>query len=77
MNDGVPRLRMFAGPIGSGKTTAKERPGKFPEWFGLYINPDDLEREIRQYDSLPADSFGFPSRQKNFDIIFAPHVCWK
>ena len=48
---------MFAGPNGSGKTTIKRELGRPPEWFGIYINPDDLERTIRETRSLPLDSF--------------------
>lgn len=48
MSNGVPRLRMFAGPNGSGKTTVKNSLQKPPQWFGLYINPDDLENTIRE-----------------------------
>ncbi len=38
---------MFAGPNGSGKTTVKNALQKPASWFGVYINPDDLEQEIR------------------------------
>jgi predicted ABC-type ATPase len=40
-----PRLRMFAGPNGSGKSTLKDILE--PEWLGVYINPDDMEKAIR------------------------------
>jgi len=46
MSDGVARLRMFAGPNGSGKTTIKQGLSKPGSWFGLYFNPDDLEAAI-------------------------------
>ena len=42
----VPRLRMFAGPNGSGKSTLKALLR--PELIERYINPDDIEKEIRQ-----------------------------
>ena len=46
----VPRLRMFAGPNGSGKSTIKlkvsEEIGE--ELFGYYINPDEIEAEIKE-----------------------------
>lgn len=48
MKDNVPRLRMFAGPNGSGKTTVKLSLNKPESWFGIYINPDDLEASIRR-----------------------------
>jgi predicted ABC-type ATPase len=41
-----PRLRMFAGPNGSGKSTLKDELK--PEWLGVYVNPDDMEKAIKQ-----------------------------
>jgi predicted ABC-type ATPase len=56
MTDGVPRLRMFAGPNGSGKSTIKNQLSKPPGWFGIYINPDELELALRTTGLLsPAD----------------------
>ena len=40
----TPRLRMFAGANGSGKSTLKSVIN--PALLGVYINPDDIEREI-------------------------------
>lgn len=41
---------MFAGPNGSGKSTIK---GVIePELLGVYINPDDIEKEIANFDFL-------------------------
>lgn len=40
----TPRLRMFAGANGSGKSTLKSVIN--PVLLGVYINPDDIEREI-------------------------------
>ena len=45
-----PRLRMFAGPNGSGKSTMKSVIKA--ELLGIYINPDDIEREIKKMDYL-------------------------
>ncbi len=53
---GVPRLRMFAGPNGSGKSTIKSVIR--PELLGVYINPDEIELEIRKYDFLDLQAFG-------------------
>lgn len=50
MNYNVSRLRMFAGPNGSGKSTLKELLA--PELLGIYINPDEIEKEIKQFDFL-------------------------
>jgi predicted ABC-type ATPase len=50
MTTQVPRLRMFAGPNGSGKTTIKTVIR--PELLGMYINPDDIEKNIAQNNFL-------------------------
>ncbi len=50
MNDITPRLRMFAGPNGSGKSTFKAIIR--PELLGIYINPDEIEKEINERDFL-------------------------
>ncbi len=52
---GIPRLRMFAGPNGSGKSTIKAVIR--PELLGVYINPDEIEKEIRERDFLDLKSF--------------------
>lgn len=57
MTDGIPRLRMFAGPNGSGKTTVKNSLGKSARWFGVYINPDDIEAEVRKTGRLAVEPF--------------------
>lgn len=49
----LPRVRMFAGPNGSGKTTVQKGLRRSPEWFGSYINPDDLEKAWRESGSIP------------------------
>ena len=46
MNLEIPRLRMFAGPNGSGKSTIKDVINK--ELLGIYINPDDIEKNIKE-----------------------------
>jgi predicted ABC-type ATPase len=50
MNEAPPRLRMFAGPNGSGKSTIKSVIR--PELLGVYINPDEIEKDIARFDSL-------------------------
>jgi predicted ABC-type ATPase len=54
MND-FPRLRMFAGPNGSGKSTIKSVIRS--ELLGVYINPDEIEKDIRNGDFLDLRSF--------------------
>lgn len=55
MNKNTLRLRMFAGPNGSGKSTFKSIIR--PELLGIFINPDEIEKEIRKYDFLDFDSY--------------------
>jgi predicted ABC-type ATPase len=50
MNLSPPRLRMFAGPNGSGKSTIKSVLR--PELLGIYVNPDEIEREICDFGFL-------------------------
>lgn len=40
---------MFAGPNGSGKSTLKDILS--PVLLGTYINPDELEKTLRQKNS--------------------------
>jgi predicted ABC-type ATPase len=56
VSDETPRLRMFAGPNGSGKSTLKSYLPK--ELLGVYINPDDLENEIRRQGFLDFAAYG-------------------
>ncbi|HEX4044293.1 MAG TPA: hypothetical protein VHZ76_01335 [Gammaproteobacteria bacterium] len=44
------RLRIFAGPNGSGKSTFKSIIR--PELLGIFINPDEIEKQIQDYDFL-------------------------
>jgi predicted ABC-type ATPase len=55
MND-FPRLRMFAGPNGSGKSTIESVIRS--ELLGVYINPDEIEKDIRNDDFLDLQAFG-------------------
>lgn len=48
--DAIPRLRMIAGPNGSGKSTLRSLLR--PELVGVYVNADDIEREIRETGGL-------------------------
>lgn len=40
-----PRLRVLAGPNGSGKSTIKSELK--PEWIGVFVNADEIERSLR------------------------------
>lgn len=51
----VPRLRMFAGPNGSGKSTIKDVLP--PQWLGIYVNADEIEKIIRADGCLSLAAF--------------------
>ena len=52
----TPRLRMIAGPNGSGKSTLKTVLP--PELLGVYLNPDEIEAQIRQHGCLNVEAYG-------------------
>ena len=52
----TPRLRMFAGPNGSGKSTLKSVLSS--ELLGVYLNPDEIEAEIRRQRFLRFSDYG-------------------
>ena len=62
----IPRLRMFAGPNGSGKSTIKDVINK--ELLGIYINPDEIEKEIKEYDFIEFSNYGV---ETNKDEVLA------
>jgi predicted ABC-type ATPase len=51
----TPRLRIFAGPNSSGKSTIKSFIKN--DLLGVYINPDEIEAEIKQFDFLDLNNF--------------------
>lgn len=51
----TPRLRMFAGPNGSGKSTLKDTLP--PQWLGVYVNADEIEKTIRAQARLNLGDF--------------------
>lgn len=66
MNNEILRLRMFAGPNGSGKSTFKSIIR--PELLGIFINPDEIEQQIRRYEFLDLESYevNTPRCQRHF-----------
>ena len=52
----TPRLRMFAGPNRSGKSMLKTVLP--PELLGVYLNPDEIEAQIRQHGCLNVEAYG-------------------
>jgi predicted ABC-type ATPase len=69
MSDAIPRLRMFAGPNGSGKSTIN---GVIrPELLGVYINPDEIEKTIRERgDFLDLASYRVRTAEKEILTFF-------
>jgi predicted ABC-type ATPase len=61
---------MFAGPNGSGKTTIKLGLQKRPEWFGIYINPDDVERAVRETGGLSLTDYGLTTTTEELQSFF-------
>jgi predicted ABC-type ATPase len=68
MNKETLRLRMFAGPNGSGKSTFKSIIR--PELLGIFINPDELEKQIRDYDFLDLEGYEIKSTEKEILDFF-------
>ena len=73
---GVKRMRVFAGPNGSGKTTIiKSLKAEIP--FGVYVNADDIESLLRESGVLLFDTYQLTvseSTLQNFfkESLFAP-----
>lgn len=51
----MPRLRIFAGPNGSGKSTLNTIIN--PALLGIYINPDEIEKQIILHKYFDFESF--------------------
>ena len=65
----APRLRMFAGPNGSGKSTIKDTLP--PQWLGVYINADDMEKSIRADGFLNLADFEVVANANELQAFFA------
>lgn len=65
------RLRVFAGPNGSGKSTLKSVLK--PKWLGIYINPDDLEAQIKKSHIIKLVDFDVESKKKEIEEFFLTH----
>jgi predicted ABC-type ATPase len=67
------RMRMFAGPNGSGKTTVqREISRQFSSHFlGVLVNPDDLEASIGGSGRLDLGEFGVRTNQLEVRDFFA------
>jgi len=67
----TPRLRMFAGPNGSGKSTLNTIISK--ELLGVYINPDEIEKEIKKFDFLDLSNYEIVSNESEVLSFFKTH----
>lgn len=64
----TPRLRMFAGPNGSGKSTMKSVIKS--NLLGVYINPDEIEAEIKRFDFFDFESIGIQTDREEILPFF-------
>jgi len=69
MNKEILRMRMFAGPNGSGKSTIQSMIK--PDMLGIYVNPDNIEKEICEKGFLDFRTFGLPITEKEVLSFFS------
>ena len=62
---------MFAGPNGSGKSTLNSIISK--ELLGVYINPDEIEKEINKFDFLDILNYGVETNEEEVISFFEKH----
>lgn len=62
---------MFAGPNGSGKSTLNTIISK--ELLGIYINPDEIEKEIKKFNFLDLSNYGIVSNASEVLSFFNTH----
>ena len=67
----IPRLRMFAGPNGSGKSTLNSIISR--ALLGVYINADEIEKEIKKNGFLDLYHYGITSDKKTVLSFFKNH----
>ncbi|MCX6075104.1 MAG: zeta toxin family protein [Campylobacterales bacterium] len=60
---------MFAGPNGSGKSTIKDVVNK--ELLGIYINPDEIEKEIKEYEFIEFSNYEFETNKDEVVDFFS------
>ena len=68
MRHEIPRLRMFAGPNGSGKSTIKSVIN--PKLLGIYLNPDEMEKEIAEFGFLDLNHYGIATTTEEILTFF-------
>ena len=63
------RMRVFAGPNGSGKTTmVKSLQAEIP--FGVYVNADDIESLLRESKVLLFNAYQLEVTQSQLQLFF-------
>lgn len=67
----TPRLRMFGGPNGSGKSTIKSIVS--PSLLGYYLNPDDIEKAVKECDYFDMRDLGINTTQNEIINFFENH----
>lgn len=60
---------MFAGPNGSGKSTIKTV--LLPELVGVYVNPDDIQKDLAEAGSIDFSAFKVKTTAKELAAFFA------
>jgi len=65
----TPRLRLFGGPNGSGKSVLKSYLP--PALLGVYLNPDEIEAEIRATGGVNLRSMGIDAHPEEVLSFFA------
>lgn len=69
-----PRLRLIAGPNGSGKTTLTTSiREKLGEKFGIYINADEMERSLRENQTVNFRDYGVDVVDAAFRDFYESH----
>ena len=64
----VPRLRMFAGPNGSGRSAIKSVVP--PQLLGVYLNPDEMEKEIQERGFPDVRAYGVETTHEEILTFF-------
>jgi predicted ABC-type ATPase len=62
---------MFAGPNGSGKSTVKSVIE--PSMLGYYLNPDDIERAVKQDGYFDVRALNLPISEPEIIVFFESH----
>jgi len=69
------RLRMIAGPNGSGKTSlTKYLSGELHLNFGCYVNADDIEKLLRENKKFSLHRFGLKVKDLDFRQYYEEHA---